>query len=76
MTGTQVRWPDLKAIILENPSPFGPFGARGIGEPGLTAGPAAIANAIRDAVGVRVTETPIRSEVLWEAMQAESNGKH
>lgn len=68
--------PDLEAIILENPSPFGPFGARGIGEPPITAGPAAIANAIRDAVGVRVTETPIRSEVLWEAMQAESNGKH
>jgi CO/xanthine dehydrogenase Mo-binding subunit len=65
--------PDLEAIIVQNKSPFGPFGARGIGEPPITAGPAAIANAIRDAVGVRVTETPIRSEVLWQAMHMKAS---
>ncbi|HJZ46063.1 MAG TPA: hypothetical protein VKE41_02815, partial [Roseiflexaceae bacterium] len=55
-------------ILVQNPSPHGPFGARGIGEPPITAGAAALANAIRDATGVRVTETPIRSEMVWRAL--------
>jgi CO/xanthine dehydrogenase Mo-binding subunit len=68
--------PDLEAVIVQNPSPLGPFGARGIGEPPITAGAAAIANAVKNAVGVRITETPIRSESLWQAIQANGNGKH
>ena len=51
--------PTLETILVQNPSPHGPFGARGIGEPPITAGAAALANAVRDATGVRVTETPI-----------------
>ncbi|HNP71413.1 MAG TPA: xanthine dehydrogenase family protein molybdopterin-binding subunit [Kouleothrix sp.] len=62
--------PEIEAIFVENPAPHGPFGARGIGEPPITAGAAALANAIRDAVGARVTETPIRAESLWRALQA------
>jgi CO/xanthine dehydrogenase Mo-binding subunit len=58
--------------LVTNPSPFGPFGARGVGEPPITAGPAAIANAIRDAVGVRITELPLRSETVWKALQEKS----
>lgn len=61
--------PRLEAIMLNNPSPFGPFGARGIGEPPITAGAAAIANAVKEATGVRVTELPIRPEVLWKSLQ-------
>lgn len=49
--------------------PPAPFGARGVGEPPITAGPAAIANAIRDAIGVRITDLPIRSERVWQALQ-------
>jgi CO/xanthine dehydrogenase Mo-binding subunit len=60
--------PNVETILVQVPSPNGPFGARGIGEPPFTAGPAALANAVRDAVGVRVTETPIRSENVWRAM--------
>lgn len=60
--------PAIEAILVENRSPHGPFGARGIGEPPITAGAAALANAIRDAVGARVTETPIRAELLWRAL--------
>lgn len=63
--------PDIEAVLVENPAPHGPFGARGVGEPPITAGAAAIANAIRDATGVRVTEIPIRAETLWRAMHAE-----
>jgi CO/xanthine dehydrogenase Mo-binding subunit len=65
--------PDIEAVLIMNPSPHGPFGARGVGEPPITAGPAAIANAIRDAVGVRLCELPLRSETVWQALQG--NGR-
>lgn len=61
--------PPLQAVIVERPSESGPFGARVVGEPPMTAGAAAIANAIMDAVGVRVTELPVKPEALWKAMQ-------
>lgn len=60
--------PRIEAILLENPSPEGPFGARGVGEPPITAGAAAVANAIRDACGVRVCELPITQESLWQSL--------
>ena len=60
--------PTVETILVQNPSPQGPFGARGIGEPPITAPAAALANAVRDATGVRVTETPIRPETLWRAI--------
>lgn len=59
--------PPIDTILVEHPSPHGPFGARGIGEPPIVAGAAAIANAIKDATGVRLTELPMRSETLWRA---------
>lgn len=62
--------PNIEAVLVHNPSPLGPFGMRGVGEPPITAGPAAIANAIKDATGVRITQVPIRSERLWQALQA------
>jgi CO/xanthine dehydrogenase Mo-binding subunit len=65
--------PEIEAILVENRAPHGPFGARGIGEPPITAGAAAIANAIRDAIGVRMTEIPIRAEMVWESLHAKSN---
>jgi CO/xanthine dehydrogenase Mo-binding subunit len=65
--------PDIEAILVQNPSPHGPFGARGIGEPPITAGAAAIANAVRDATGARITELPIRAESVWRALH--ENGK-
>jgi CO/xanthine dehydrogenase Mo-binding subunit len=60
--------PPIETELVHNPSPHGPFGARGIGEPPITAGAAAIANAIRDAVGVRIAHMPIRSEHVWAAL--------
>jgi CO/xanthine dehydrogenase Mo-binding subunit len=61
--------PGVEAVLVTNPSPLGPFGARGVGEPPIIAGLAAMANAIRDAVGVRITELPLRSETVWQALQ-------
>jgi len=50
--------PDIGVELVEVPSPYGPFGAKGVGEPPAVPGPAAIANAIRAAGGPGVTEMP------------------
>ena len=47
----------------------GPFGARGIGEPPILAMAPAIANAIYDAVGVRITSLPITAEKVLQALR-------
>jgi CO/xanthine dehydrogenase Mo-binding subunit len=62
--------PTFETIMINNPSPYGPFGARGVGEPPITAGAAAIANAVRDAVGARINQLPINDEVVWKALQS------
>lgn len=60
--------PTIEAILVENPSPLGSFGTRGVGEPPITAPLAALANAIRDAIGVRLTQLPMTSELVWQAI--------
>lgn len=59
----------LEVILVEDPSPTGPFGAKGAGEMGLGPTAAAIANAIYDAVGVRLTELPMTPERVLAALQ-------
>lgn len=54
--------PDLTIEVVEVPSTFGPFGAKGIGEVPCIPVAAAIANALEDAIGVRVTEAPFTPE--------------
>lgn len=65
--------PSIETVLVTNPAPNGPFGARGVGEPPITAGAAALANAIRDATGARIYELPMRDEVVWRAMQTGVN---
>ncbi|MGB6838488.1 MAG: xanthine dehydrogenase family protein molybdopterin-binding subunit [Dehalococcoidia bacterium] len=60
--------PPIETIILEVPSEEGPYGARGVGEPPVVAGSAVIANAISDALGVRVSEAPITPERILRAL--------
>lgn len=60
--------PEIRTHLVENPSPFGPFGAKGIGEAPVVAPAAAIANAISNATGIRLSELPIRSEHIWRAL--------
>ncbi|MGH7419625.1 MAG: xanthine dehydrogenase family protein molybdopterin-binding subunit, partial [Candidatus Rokuibacteriota bacterium] len=71
---TAADLPDLETIIVEKPSPSGPFGARGVGEPPIIPAPAAIANAIEDATGVRITEAPLTPERITMALLAASDG--
>lgn len=56
--------PPIETVLVEVPSERGAYGSKGIGEPPAIPGPAAIANAVRHAVGVRVTEIPIRPQNL------------
>ena len=60
--------PQVDTRLVEVPSPDGPFGARGVGEPPVIPVAAALANAIAAATGVRLTELPITSERLWQAL--------
>jgi CO/xanthine dehydrogenase Mo-binding subunit len=60
---------DIKAIIVEVPQDDGPWGARGVGEHSMVPTIPAIANAIFDAIGIRVGEPPYTSEKVYLAMQ-------
>jgi CO/xanthine dehydrogenase Mo-binding subunit len=53
------------------PSGLGPFGARGVGEPPVVPVAAAIANAIRDAVGARMTQLPMSPERVFSSLREE-----
>jgi xanthine dehydrogenase molybdenum-binding subunit len=66
--------PNIEPIVIETNDPFGPFGAKGIGEPGLVPTAPAIANAIYDAVGVRIKELPITPERVLAALKEKEQG--
>lgn len=67
---TAADLPSIETIIIEVPAPAGPFGARGVGEPPIVPAPAAIANAVEDAMGVRVTELPLTPErIVLESLK-------
>jgi CO/xanthine dehydrogenase Mo-binding subunit len=71
---TAADLPNIETIIVEVPSPAGPFGARGVGEPPIVPAPAAIANAVSDATGARITELPITPERIAMALVAGRTG--
>ena len=61
--------PPVQAVIVETDEQDGPFGAKGIGEPGLVPTAPAIANAIYDAVGVWIKDLPITAEKVLKALK-------
>jgi CO/xanthine dehydrogenase Mo-binding subunit len=69
---TSADLPKIETIIVEKPAPHGPFGARGVGEPPIVPAPAAIANAIEDATGVRLTHLPLSPERIALAIASVS----
>jgi CO/xanthine dehydrogenase Mo-binding subunit len=56
--------PLVDTVLVEVPSDHGPFGAKGVGEPPVIGVPAAIANAVADATGIRFTDLPITAEAV------------
>jgi CO/xanthine dehydrogenase Mo-binding subunit len=62
--------PDMTVELVEIPSTYGPFGAKGVGETGCVAVAPAIANALEDALGVRCTELPLTPERILRTMRA------
>ncbi|MBI3066072.1 MAG: xanthine dehydrogenase family protein molybdopterin-binding subunit [Deltaproteobacteria bacterium] len=66
---TSLDTPELIPIVVECPEPEGPYGAKGLGEPGLAPTPAAIGNAVTDAVGVRVYDLPLKPENVYWAIR-------
>jgi carbon-monoxide dehydrogenase large subunit len=67
-----VEVPPVEGALLETPSPFTPLGVKGLGESGAIAVPAAIANAVADALaplGVRHLDPPYTPERLWRVLR-------
>lgn len=68
-TAHEMSFP-IELEFIETDDPAGPFGAKGVGEPGLVPTAPAIANAIFDAVGVRIYDLPITPEKVLAALDA------
>jgi CO/xanthine dehydrogenase Mo-binding subunit len=62
--------PEIKAIIVEEPEPSGPYGAKGVGEPALIPTAPAICNALAKATGCRFFVTPVTPESIWAALNS------
>jgi 2-furoyl-CoA dehydrogenase large subunit len=63
--------PDLPEVAIghrSTPSPFTPLGAKGLGEGNTMSAPAALANAVADAIGREDLELPLTPPRVWEAM--------
>ena len=66
--------PPMETIVVESHEPTGPYGAKSIGELPTNGVPPALSNAIRDAVGIRMTTLPITAEDVREAIEADDGG--
>ncbi|WP_419950279.1 xanthine dehydrogenase family protein molybdopterin-binding subunit [Candidatus Palauibacter sp.] len=67
---TSLDCPEFEALIVESVDPEGPYGAKEAGEGPLHPSLPAIANAIHDAVGVRIDELPFTPQRVWRALRA------
>jgi 4-hydroxybenzoyl-CoA reductase subunit alpha len=72
---SSVESPEVEPIIVESIDPEGPFGAKECSEGSLAATIPAIANAIYDAVGIRLHESPFTPERVLSALRAKRNAK-
>ncbi len=66
---------EVFTFLVEDPDANGPFGAKEVGQGPLLPIPPAVANAVFDAVGVRVDEVPVTPEKILEALKAKAAGK-
>ena len=66
--------PEIVVRLIESVDAEGPFGAKGLGESGVIPVAAAVANAVKDAIGVRFTELPITPARVHAALAARALG--
>jgi carbon-monoxide dehydrogenase large subunit len=69
---TAAEMPHVDTAFVVSPSPLNPLGAKGIGEGGAIGTPAAVGNAVADALGGRILDPPYTAEKLWQAIQEET----
>ncbi len=67
--------PEVEVDIIEDPDPNGPFGAKEVGQGPLLPIMPAIANAVYDAVGVRIDELPITPDKVLKALKLKASGR-
>jgi CO/xanthine dehydrogenase Mo-binding subunit len=67
---TSMDVPEIYPIIIEELEASGPYGAKGVGEPALVPTAAAIANAVSDALGVRIYDLPMTPERVVDAIKS------
>src|SRR2546425_1012005 len=72
---TTMEMCDVKTYLIEDPDPNGPFGAKEVGQGPLLPVPPAVANAVYNAVGVRIDEIPITPEKVLKALREKSKGR-
>ena len=72
---TTMDMPEVFTELIEAPDPRGPFGAKEVGQGPLLPVMPAVANAVFDAVGVRIDEVPITPEKILKALEAKTSGK-
>lgn len=72
---TTLDMPEIFTELIEHPDPRGPFGAKEVGQGPLLPVPPALANAVFDAVGVRIDEVPITPEKVLKALEAKAAGR-
>jgi xanthine dehydrogenase molybdenum-binding subunit len=65
--------PPIETILIEQPDPLGPYGAKALGEPPLVPVAAAIANAVYDATGARIRDLPISAEKVLRALRNQAH---
>jgi CO/xanthine dehydrogenase Mo-binding subunit len=70
---TPLDVPEIECLIVEVPDPAGPYGAKGVSEPATIPTTPAILNAIYDAVGVRVNETPATPERIFHLLREQES---
>jgi carbon-monoxide dehydrogenase large subunit len=66
---TMMDIPEIVPLLVESTHEEGPFGAKGVGEPAVAPTAPAIANAIFDAVGIRIKDLPITPEKILAALE-------
>ncbi len=72
---TTMEMCDVKTYLIEDPDPNGPYGAKEVGQGPLLPVPPAVANAVYDAVGVRIDEVPITPEKVLKALRQKAKGR-